>query len=118
MSPPPPASTDKPNATPTPTPTREAVITVAGVDADGLNASASGYVSGVVEDGGVCTFTFTGVEGETTATSTGAANPSTTSCGFVQVPIGDLARGTWQVVLTYSSDAFIVSSAPTTLEIP
>lgn len=114
----PPATPDDPSATPEPTADDEAVITVAGVDVDGLNASASGYVTGVIEDGGECTFTFTGAEGETSATSTGAANATTTSCGLVQVPMSELSRGTWQVVLTYSSDTLTVVSQPMTLEIP
>ncbi|TDW30691.1 hypothetical protein EDD25_2461 [Cryobacterium psychrophilum] len=100
------------------TPASEAVISVAGVDVDGLNVSASGYVSGTIEDAGICTFTFTGLESETSATSTGRANASTTSCGFVQVSMSDLARGSWQVVLAYSSETLTVSSQPMTLEIP
>ncbi|MFO7690913.1 MAG: hypothetical protein R6W83_10245 [Cryobacterium sp.] len=102
----------------------EAVISVAGVDVDGLNVSASGYVSGVVENGGQCSFLFIGGDDgngaamQQVATATALANVTTTSCGLVQVPMTDLTPGTWQLVLTYSSDALNVSSAPTILEIP
>jgi hypothetical protein len=60
-----------------------------------------GYVSGVVEDGGTCTATFTQAGKATvTATSQGIGNASTTNC----TPItAQLSSGKWQVSLSYSS---------------
>jgi hypothetical protein len=97
---------------------QDAVISVAGVDVDGQHVSVSGYVSGIVEDGGVCTFTFTGVEAERTVTNASVANVSTTSCGLVQIPTSELARGSWQITLSYSSSSFSTTSQPLSLEIP
>ena len=100
------------------------MISVAGVDVDGMNVSASGYVSGIVENDGLCSFVFSGADAgdgtasEQTATATAVANVTTTSCGLVQVPMTELTAGTWQLVLTYASDTLTVTSAPTTLEIP
>lgn len=104
--------------TPGPTATPQAVIVVAGADLDGLNVSASGYVAGVVEDGGTCTFVFTRPEQRLESSRESVSNVTTTSCGFVQVPIAQFTKGTWQVVLTYTSGALTVTSPPTDLEIP
>lgn len=112
------AELEKPSHSSVPVVPSEAVISVAGVDVDGQHVSASGYVSGIVEDGGLCTFTLTGFENERTATSPAIANVSTTSCGFVQVPMADLFKGSWQIVLTYTSESLTVSSPPLSLEIP
>lgn len=107
-----------------PFPDSEAIISVAGVDVDGLHVSASGYVSGIIENEGLCTFVFTsddgadGLAAERTVTATAAANVTTTSCGLVQMPMTEFAAGTWSLVLTYASDTLTVTSAPTTLEIP
>ncbi len=115
-----PAATEKPSATPTPTstPSAEAVIVVAGADLDGLSVSASGYVAGVIATGGTCNFVFTRPELRVEASSEAEANASTTSCGVVQVPIGQFTKGAWQVVLTYTSDKLTITSPPTDLEIP
>ena len=76
-----PTSSTSPSATAQADGDREAVITVAGIDVDGRNVSASGYVSGIVEDGGNCLYTFTGITGEVTVESSGIADVVTTSCG-------------------------------------
>ena len=102
----------------------EAIISVAGVDVDGTHVSASGYVSSIIENDGLCSFVFTGDDdvdrtaAERTVTATAVANVTTTSCGLVQIPVTELAAGTWSLVLTYTSDSLTVTSAPTTLEIP
>ena len=112
-------ATEKPgqSAEPTAAPV-EAVIVVAGADVDGLNVSASGYVSGVVESTGTCTFTFTRLDELVESTRDAVANVTDTSCGLVQIPIDQFQRGTWQVTLTYLSGELTVTSPPTNLEIP
>jgi hypothetical protein len=98
--------------------TIEPVIVVASVDVDGKHVTASGYVSGVVEDGGKCRFVFIG-DGERVAVDrTGAADRISTSCGAVQAPIDRFHRGTWSVTLEYASGQLRAESAPQTLEIP
>lgn len=112
---------DGPSSKPTqsPAPTREpsATIVIAGVDVDGLNVTASGSVDGVIENGGKCSFVFTGPGDPITVDSTGTADSSNTSCGSVQAPIESFTRGTWSVVLNYVSASTTVSSLPQTLEI-
>ena len=95
----------------------EAVIVVAGLDVDGANVSASGYVSGVVEEGGVCQFVFTGSSGEVTAESTGVYDANSTSCGLVQVPSSSFTRGSYSLVLKYSSPTTETVSEPMAVEI-
>ena len=114
------SATAEPSPTPSETPDdgTEAVITIAGIDVDGMNVSASGYVSGIVEDGGTCEFTFTGISGEVTVESTGIADVSVTSCGFVQAPSEQFVRGSWTVTLTYTSETTDSVSEAVALEIP
>ncbi len=96
------------------------MIVVAAVDADGKAVTTSGYVNGIIEDGGSCTFTLTSENAPASpATTTGRADTSTTSCGQGITPIEKLSRGTWNVVLTYTSVAQrTVVSEPTSVEIP
>lgn len=96
----------------------EAVIVVAGIDTDGANVSASGYVSGVVEDDGTCVFTFSNGLEEVVAESTGITDARSTSCGTVQVPAESFVRGSWTVTLSYMSEIAEAVSKPVGLEIP
>jgi hypothetical protein len=101
-----------------PTPSLEAVITVASVDVDGLHATVSGYVSGVIEDGGACRFVLTGPAGQVSEETTGIADRATTSCGAASIPIEALDSGTWSVRLEYHSDTADAVSEETSLEVP
>lgn len=104
-------------------PTTEAVesstqIVVASMDVGGLTATVSGYVSGVVETGGECTYTLTGPGPQVILSAEGFANASTTSCGAIEVPAGQLSRGQWSVVLDYSHRGNTVTGEPALLEVP
>ncbi|MGG7463943.1 hypothetical protein [Plantibacter sp. YIM 135347] len=97
----------------------EPVLVYAGLDGGSGTIGASGYIAGVIENDGECTFTFT--KGSTTeqVTSEGLADVSTTSCGNVELPAAKVTSGTWSVVLEYRSTATAaVSSAPSTVEVP
>ena len=96
------------------------VVTIAAADPDGTTVTVAGYVTQVSEDGGSCTFELTSALDASVveAASTSAANVDTTSCGTVQVPITELTKGTWSVVLHYTSDSFDLSSEPVTMEVP
>lgn len=108
-----------PASTPTPTAQPEAVIVVASVDADGKAVTTSGYVNGIIEDGGSCAYTLTSGSAEVTTTTVGQADTSTTSCGQGITPIEKLSRGTWKVVLTYTAvSQSAVVSEPVSVEIP
>lgn len=111
--------TDVPAPTEEPAPAN-AVVTLAGVDVDGQNVTVAGLVTGVIEDGGTCTFVMTsGTSGGVVeVTSVGVANVSNTVCPTTQSPIASFTKGPWNVVLDYASDATTLSSAPLALEIP
>jgi hypothetical protein len=106
------------SGTPTPAPSIEAVLVVASVDVDGKNVSASGYIQGVIEDGGKCVFTYEREGVTVTADHDGTADRMTTSCGLVQSPIDQFVRGTWNLTLSYDVQGKTYTSAATTVEIP
>lgn len=100
-------------------PETEAVIVVAGVDVDGLNVTVSGYVAGILDEGGECSYSFVGMSTETSVVSTGHADRSVTTCGSTQVPISQFTKGTWEVIMRYTaSTGEETTSPPTVLEIP
>jgi hypothetical protein len=80
----------------------DVVLTYAGFEQSTGTVQANGFVAGVLEDGGTCTLTLTKGDDEVTATSTAAADATTTSCGLLETPAG-LDAGTWDAVLAYSS---------------
>ena len=66
-------------------------------------ASASGFVSNVTEDGGVCTYVFTKGSLEVKEVSSPMSNPTSTTCSTVNFPASQLSSGLWSVKLVYSS---------------
>ena len=80
----------------------DVVLTYVMFDEPSGSVQASGFASGVVENGGTCTLTLTREGTEVTATTTASADAQDTSCGLLESPAG-LAAGTWEAVLTYSS---------------
>lgn len=98
--------TQFPANTPLPEPTAssvEPVIVVAGLDIGGATVSASGYVAGIIENNGTCTFLFTNGQSNVTLTSSGISDVRTTSCGLVEAPASRFSSGSWGVTLTYLS---------------
>lgn len=114
-----PARLPEKTPTPTPTVTIQPVLVVASVDTDGKHVTASGYVQGIIEDGGACTYRFTR-EGSADVTSArdAIADRATTSCGTVQPDIAQFTRGAWHVTLTFVSNGTDYVSQPLTVEVP
>lgn len=93
-----------------PTPTTPAPTTPSGkqqiypVITSVTSTEVDAYVSGIGEDGGICTATATkSSQTPRTATSTGFANASTTNC--MPIPLALPSTG-WSVVVTYSSASY------------
>lgn len=80
----------------------DVMLTYAKFDQARGTVQASGFVAGIIEDGGRCTLTLTQGARTVTATSTAAADATTTTCGRLETPPG-IAAGTWNAVLTYES---------------
>ena len=108
------------SASPTPTAVaRSASVTIASVLVDGTAATVGGVVIGAEVDGAVCEYTLTPASGApVTATFESLANAGTTSCGSIDIPIDQLARGSWTVELSVVIDGDTIISAPVALEIP
>jgi hypothetical protein len=96
----------------------QAVIVVAGVDVDGKNVTASGYISGVIQSGATCTFEFTGPGKPVQLEQQATADRLTTSCGTVSGPIDDFSRGAWTVTLQYPLKGKTITSQPSTVNVP
>lgn len=101
------------SAAATPPPSASAVvISYSGWDATDQQAQASAFVQSVVTDNGQCTLTLT--QGTSVRTVSKAATPdvSTTQCGTMSIARAQLAPGTWNAVVTFSSASTSGTSAP------
>jgi hypothetical protein len=95
----------------------QVALTYATFDESSGTVQASGFVAGIIEDGGTCTLTLTSGSDEVTARSTAVADATTTTCGLLQTGPG-LAAGTWHAALSYTSDAAEGTSQPTEVTVP
>ncbi len=104
--------------TPAPSPAPDGRLTVTPVITSVSDSGLRGFVSGVVEDGGTCTATFTKGSFVFTKTSEGFADASNTVCKFIAVQRSDFATsGTWSATLSYSSETASGTSQATTFEV-
>lgn len=77
---------------------------VAPIITSASQGGASAYVSGIFEDGGTCTFTFTKGSLRITKSVGAFGNVSTTNCTNVSMSRSEFAEaGTWSLTVTYSS---------------
>lgn len=77
-----------------------------------------GYVEGLVEDDGDCSYLIRRSGGaDLNAHTTGVANVDTTSCGSTVIPASQTPAGTYTVILTYVNGKGSASSEPFTVEI-
>lgn len=67
--------------------------------------AVGGYVTNVVEDGGLCTYTFTKGSEIIEKTAITMQNSTSTSCITTKFPSVELGSGVWKVRLTYNSSA-------------
>ena len=104
----------------TPTPSGPVTATVASAHVDDAGyLTADGFVSGVAEDGGTCSFTFWSEGGGASRlSSTGKADGDRTACPAVDERIRTLWPGDYTAVLTYSSATATAESEPFSFVIP
>lgn len=88
---------------------KQVTVTITNATTDNV----SSYVSGVLEDGGTCTATFTQGSTTVTRTSSGFSNVSYTQCAPItpSLPSG----GSWSVTIKYSSPTSEGTSQKTNL---
>jgi len=95
-----------------------AVVTLASYDTSTAGVMVGGFVSGVMEDGGTCTFTVTATDTGASATleSTGALNVDSTTCGSHEIGAPTSKSGAYSVTLKYSNAVGAVTSSPVPVE--
>lgn len=96
----------------------EATVQVSYADWTGSGVEVDAVVLDRVEDGGTCTLTLTR-DGDSREASAGAfADVTTTICEPLVLTGADLAPGTWQAVVTYSSDRATGAAAAVEVTVP
>lgn len=81
------------------------------------NVEVSGYVPGIIEDGGTCTLTLEKASQKETESKASTADAQNTSCGLITVAGNRLSNGSWKATLTYGSDTANGSSQAVTVEV-
>ncbi|QTE30232.1 hypothetical protein [Pengzhenrongella sicca] len=96
----------------------EVVITYATWDDATAQAEISGYVTGVVEQSGTCSATFSQGSQTIEVRADALADATTTSCGGLIATGGTLSTGTWQISLAYDSAFSSGRSTTVSIEVP
>ncbi len=93
-------------------------VVVTPVVTNSSQSEVRSFVTGVSEDGGTCTATFTHEALSFSKTSTGFKNVSTTNCEPISLSRSDFsASGKWSVTVSYSSNTSEGKSQSTTFEV-
>ncbi|CAN5538507.1 hypothetical protein BH10ACT7_BH10ACT7_23470 [soil metagenome] len=92
---------------------------VASVAVEGEWLTASGYIEGIAESGGKCSFTFQGSGGGASRlSSTAQADGSRTDCGTVEERVRTVFPGDYELTITYTSDTSTGTSEPVPVTVP
>lgn len=92
-------------------------VTFGGWQAATASVEVGGY-AGVVEEDGACTLQLSQGSTSVTATSAGAPDATTTSCGTLAIAGTALRPGVWTGVLRYESPRTVGESQTITIEVP
>ena len=93
-------------------------LSYTGFDASAAAVVAGGYAAGVVEEDATCTLVLRRDGVELRGESLGTPNVTTTDCGEVRVGGDALTSGTWEAVLSYTSDTSVGESAAGDVVVP
>ena len=93
-------------------------LSYTGYDATAAAVVAGGYAAGVVEEDATCTLVLRREGVELRGESLGTGNATTTDCGEVRVGGAALTSGTWEAVLSYTSDTSVGESAAGEVVVP
>jgi cytoskeletal protein RodZ len=93
-------------------------LSYTGYDAAAGAVVAGGYADGVVEEDATCTLVLRRGGVELRGESLGTADVTTTDCGEVRVAGDALTSGTWEAVLSYTSDTSVGESAAGEVVVP
>ncbi|MBC7404827.1 MAG: hypothetical protein H7252_03975 [Cytophaga sp.] len=97
-------SRDQLNATPQASTTKASIVIVDSSQYDN-SFEVRAYISNVFEDSGTCTVTFTKSDAPTVTQSGPATSSATnTQCQTIDIPVSQFSvKGTWQIIVGYSS---------------
>lgn len=93
------------------------VISFWGQSQPGADLEIGGFVPGVIEDGGKCLLRLEKQGKRVEASLDGKKDASSTSCSVFTVQSTQLSKGTWDIVLDYSSSTSSGTSQPVTIEV-
>lgn len=93
-------------------------LSYTGYDAAAGAVVAGGYADGVVEEDATCTLVLRRGGVELYDESLGTPNVTTTDCGELRVGGDELTSGTWEAVVTYTSDSSVGESAVGEVVVP
>jgi hypothetical protein len=93
-------------------------LTYTGYDPTGPAVVAGGYAADVVEVDATCTLVLRRDGVELRGEALGTPSAATTDCGEVRVGGDALTSGTWEAVLTYTSETSVGESAAVEVEVP
>jgi ABC-type molybdate transport system substrate-binding protein len=94
------------------------VVTYSGWNTVANDAEVAAYVQSLQPAGGNCTLTMTLAGTTRTASKAASTDVSTTQCGTVAIPAGQLSTGTWTATVSYKSATASGVSAPVTIQVP
>lgn len=93
-------------------------IIVVSANQAGAQIEVRSYVSGVIEEGGTCTATFTKGQLKLSRQSSGAQDATTTVCGRITVPTAEFPeKGSWNMKVEYASPTAAGESSNTNIEV-
>lgn len=93
-------------------------LTYTGYDPTGPAVVVGGYAADVVEVDATCTLVLRRDGVELRGEALGTPSAATTDCGEVRVGGDALTSGTWEAVLTYTSETSVGESTPAEVEVP
>jgi len=92
---------------PTPTPGKKTPVSVVmtswGQNSQTKAIEANGYMSGVLEGGGICTLTLKKSATVVTESHSATVNAQNVSCGQISIAYSRLTLGAWEMTLSYNS---------------
>lgn len=97
--------------------TVDVVITYAGWEAQSGAVEVGAYVA-ALDEAGTCTLVLTNSGTSQTQTIDALTDASTMSCGGFAISGSNLSPGTWNAVVSYSSEQFSGSSEPVKVVVP
>lgn len=96
----------------------EVNVSITFVEASGSSLRAAAIVENIIEDGGTCVLNATSGGRTASAEGSGIGTARSVSCaGGLEIPVGELPAGGWNVTVSYDSERYIGVSAPVDVEV-